>query len=113
MRLTALAKKEAGYQAKISAFGSLQGAISALQTAAAIANARAFEATGACIVMPHASFTADALLGHLMALIEGPERLTAMASAAHGAGRPDAAAKLADVVGEMISLPLSPSGVAA
>ncbi len=77
------------------------------------ANARAFEATGACIVMPHASFTAAALLDHLMALIEAPERLTAMASAAHAAGRPDAAAKLADVVSEMISLPLSPSGVAA
>jgi flagellar hook-associated protein 2 len=32
--LTELAKKEAGFQAKISALGSLQGAISALQTAA-------------------------------------------------------------------------------
>ena len=32
--LTALAKKEAGFQAKISALGSLQGAVSALQTAA-------------------------------------------------------------------------------
>ncbi|TXH27242.1 MAG: flagellar hook-associated protein, partial [Elusimicrobia bacterium] len=33
--LTALAKKEAGFQAKISAIGSLQGAAAALQTAAA------------------------------------------------------------------------------
>ncbi|MBP9804057.1 MAG: flagellar filament capping protein FliD [Candidatus Accumulibacter sp.] len=33
--LTALTRKEAGFQAKISALGSLQGAISALQTAAA------------------------------------------------------------------------------
>jgi len=32
--LTALAKKEAGFQAKISALGSLQSAVSALQTAA-------------------------------------------------------------------------------
>jgi UDP-N-acetylglucosamine--N-acetylmuramyl-(pentapeptide) pyrophosphoryl-undecaprenol N-acetylglucosamine transferase len=52
-------------------------------------------------------------MDHLVALIEAPERLAAMASAAHAAGRPDAAARLADVVGEMISLPLSPSGVAA
>lgn len=79
------------------------------------ANARAFEATGACIVLPHASFTVDALAGHLTALIEQPERLAAMAAAAHAAGRPDAAARLADVVGDMISLPLSSSvsGVAA
>lgn len=32
--LTALAKKEASYQAKLSAFGSMQGALSSLQTAA-------------------------------------------------------------------------------
>jgi UDP-N-acetylglucosamine--N-acetylmuramyl-(pentapeptide) pyrophosphoryl-undecaprenol N-acetylglucosamine transferase len=37
-----------------------------------------------------------------------------MAAAAHGAGRPDAAARLADLVGELIAAPsLSPSGVAA
>jgi UDP-N-acetylglucosamine--N-acetylmuramyl-(pentapeptide) pyrophosphoryl-undecaprenol N-acetylglucosamine transferase len=79
------------------------------------ANARAFEATGACIVLPHASFTAATLAGHLVSLIGEPERLAAMAGAAHAAGRPDAAARLADLVGEFVSLPLSPSatGVAA
>jgi UDP-N-acetylglucosamine--N-acetylmuramyl-(pentapeptide) pyrophosphoryl-undecaprenol N-acetylglucosamine transferase len=79
------------------------------------ANARAFEATGACIVLPHASFTAATLAGHLVALTGEPERLAAMAGAAHAAGRPDAAARLADVVSEFVSLPLSPSatGVAA
>ena len=79
------------------------------------ANARAFEATGACIVLPHASFTAATLAGHLVSLTGEPERLAAMAGAAHAAGRPDAAARLADVVGEFASLPLSPSvtGVAA
>jgi UDP-N-acetylglucosamine--N-acetylmuramyl-(pentapeptide) pyrophosphoryl-undecaprenol N-acetylglucosamine transferase len=79
------------------------------------ANARAFEATGACIVLPHASFTAATLAGHLMSLTGEPERLAAMAGAAHAAGRPDAAARLADVVAEFVSLPLSPSatGVAA
>lgn len=77
------------------------------------ANARAFEATGACIVMPHDSFKAPALAQQLVSLIGAPDRLSAMAAAAHAAGRPDAAARLADVVSEMISLPLSPSGVAA
>jgi UDP-N-acetylglucosamine--N-acetylmuramyl-(pentapeptide) pyrophosphoryl-undecaprenol N-acetylglucosamine transferase len=79
------------------------------------ANARAFEATGACIVLPHASFTPAALAGHLTSLTNEPERLAAMAAAAHAAGRPDAAARLADVVGELVALPLSSSvsGVAA
>lgn len=78
------------------------------------ANARAFEATGACLVIPHAEFTAPTLAANLRALFESPERLAAMAAAAHGAGRPDAAARLADLVGELIAAPsLSPSGVAA
>jgi len=77
------------------------------------ANARAFEAAGACIVIPHAAFTAKTLAGHLAALVETPQRLAGMAAAAHAAGRPDAAARLADLVGEMTGLALSPSGVAA
>ncbi|MFI5000433.1 MAG: undecaprenyldiphospho-muramoylpentapeptide beta-N-acetylglucosaminyltransferase [Reyranellales bacterium] len=79
-----------------------------------MANARAFEATGACIVIPHAAFTAEVLAGHLSALFEAPQRLAEMAAAAHAAGRPDAAARLADVVSELIAAPtLAPSGVAA
>ena len=79
-----------------------------------MANARAFEATGACIVIPHASFTAEALAGKLTALFETPQRLADMAAAAHAAGRPDAAQRLADLVGELIDVPaLAPSGVAA
>ena len=77
------------------------------------ANARAFEAVGACIVIPHAAFTAATLAGHLAALVEAPQRLADMAAAAHAAGRPDAATRLADVVGELTGLALSPSGVAA
>lgn len=77
------------------------------------ANARAFEAAGACIVMPHASFTAAALVTQLTALFETPQRLAAMAAAAHTAGRPDAAARLADLVVELTGFSLSPSGVAA
>ncbi|WP_422003072.1 undecaprenyldiphospho-muramoylpentapeptide beta-N-acetylglucosaminyltransferase [Reyranella sp.] len=65
------------------------------------ANARAFEASGACIVIPHAEFTAAALAGHLAALFDQPPRLADMAAAAHAAGRPDAAARLADMVGEL------------
>ena len=65
------------------------------------ANARAFEAAGGCIVIPHAEFTAKALAGHLAALFDAPQRLADMAAAAHATGRPDAAAKLADLVGEM------------
>jgi UDP-N-acetylglucosamine--N-acetylmuramyl-(pentapeptide) pyrophosphoryl-undecaprenol N-acetylglucosamine transferase len=79
------------------------------------ANARAFEAAGACLVIPHAEFAAPTLAGHLRALFDAPERMGAMAAAAHAAGRPDAAARLADLVGELIAAPssLSPSGVAA
>jgi UDP-N-acetylglucosamine--N-acetylmuramyl-(pentapeptide) pyrophosphoryl-undecaprenol N-acetylglucosamine transferase len=78
------------------------------------ANARAFEATGACVVIPHAEFTALTLAGHLLKLFEAPQRLADMAAAAHAAARPDAAARLADLVGELIAAPsLSPSGVAA
>jgi UDP-N-acetylglucosamine--N-acetylmuramyl-(pentapeptide) pyrophosphoryl-undecaprenol N-acetylglucosamine transferase len=79
-----------------------------------MANARAFEKTGACIVIPHAAFTAEALAGNLVTLLDAPQRLSDMAAAAHAAGRPDAAARLADLVGELIDVPaLAPSGVAA
>jgi UDP-N-acetylglucosamine--N-acetylmuramyl-(pentapeptide) pyrophosphoryl-undecaprenol N-acetylglucosamine transferase len=78
------------------------------------ANARAFEAAGACLVILHADFTAATLAAQLRALLEAPERLAAMAAAAHAAARPDAAARLADLVGELVAAPtLTPSGVAA
>jgi UDP-N-acetylglucosamine--N-acetylmuramyl-(pentapeptide) pyrophosphoryl-undecaprenol N-acetylglucosamine transferase len=79
------------------------------------ANARAFEATGACLVIPHADFTVAALAGHLKMLFETPQRLADMASAAHAAGRPDAAARLADMVADLVAAPVhvSPAGVAA
>ncbi|MBS0518705.1 MAG: undecaprenyldiphospho-muramoylpentapeptide beta-N-acetylglucosaminyltransferase [Proteobacteria bacterium] len=77
------------------------------------ANARAFEAAGACIVIPHADFIPGTLAAHLQALFEAPQRLEEMAGAAHGAGRPDAAARLADVVAELISPTFTPSGAVA
>ncbi len=77
------------------------------------ANARAFEAAGACIVTPHASFTPAVLAGHLASLFEAPQRLATMAAAAHAAGRPDAAARLADLVIEVTGFSPTPTGVAA
>jgi UDP-N-acetylglucosamine--N-acetylmuramyl-(pentapeptide) pyrophosphoryl-undecaprenol N-acetylglucosamine transferase len=79
------------------------------------ANARAFEAAGACVVIPHADFTVAALAGHLKALFEAPQRLGDMAAAAHAAGRPDAAVRLADMVAELIAAPVTvtSAGVAA
>jgi UDP-N-acetylglucosamine--N-acetylmuramyl-(pentapeptide) pyrophosphoryl-undecaprenol N-acetylglucosamine transferase len=79
-----------------------------------VVNARALEAVGAAIMMQHAGFTAEALAGRLRELFENPQRLADMAAAAHAAGRPDAAQRLADLVGELIAVPaLAPSGVAA
>lgn len=78
------------------------------------ANARAFEAVGACIVILHGEFNADTLAARLRELFDDPRHLVDMAAAARGAGRPDAAARLADLVGELIAAPaLSPSGAAA
>jgi len=77
------------------------------------ANARAFEAAGACVVILHADFTVDALARQLRALFEAPQKLADMAAAAHAAGRPDAAARLADMVEELISAaPVAPVPVA-
>ncbi len=78
------------------------------------ANARAYAATGACIVVPHQSFTAATLAGHLQSLFEMPQQLATMAEAAHASARPDAAARLADLVVGLIAAPaLSVSGAAA
>jgi UDP-N-acetylglucosamine--N-acetylmuramyl-(pentapeptide) pyrophosphoryl-undecaprenol N-acetylglucosamine transferase len=77
------------------------------------ANARAFAATGACIVIPHAAFNAAALAAELIGLLATPRRLDEMAAAAHATGRPDAAARLADLVGELTGLVPLPAGVAA
>jgi len=77
------------------------------------ANARAFEAAGGCIVIPHAEFAVPTLKRTLDTLLEAPRRLADMAAAAHAAGRPDAAARLADLVQELIAAKFSPSGAAA
>lgn len=77
------------------------------------ANARAFEASGGCIVIAHDQFDAATLAGHLRRLFEEPQRLADMAAQAWSAGRPDAAARLADLVVELISPKFAASGAAA
>lgn len=78
------------------------------------ANALSYSSTGACIVIPHVSFTATTLAAHLQSLFEAPQQLAVMASKAHAAAQPDAAARLADLVVGLIAAPaLSVSGAAA
>ncbi len=62
------------------------------------ANARALQDVGASWPMAQDDFTADALAGLLRELIRSPERLSRAAHAAHEAGQPDAASRLADAV---------------
>lgn len=58
-------------------------------------NARALERAGASVVVPDAEFTADVLVSLVRELIEGRERLSAMADAARKLARPDAAERVA------------------
>ena len=62
------------------------------------ANAAALAAAGGAIAMPQPGFTVEALSARLAALLGDPVSLAAMAAAARGQGRPDAAARLADLV---------------
>jgi UDP-N-acetylglucosamine--N-acetylmuramyl-(pentapeptide) pyrophosphoryl-undecaprenol N-acetylglucosamine transferase len=62
------------------------------------ANARAIDGVGVSILVSNAEFTAARLAGLLAELAARPERLASMAAAAHRLGRPDAAARLADLV---------------
>jgi len=62
------------------------------------ANARALEAAGAAWLVPEPSFTPGALAERLLSLLDAPAALAERAARARGLGRPDAAARLADVV---------------
>jgi UDP-N-acetylglucosamine--N-acetylmuramyl-(pentapeptide) pyrophosphoryl-undecaprenol N-acetylglucosamine transferase len=62
------------------------------------ANARALAALGGGWVSPNAEFNAMSLAERLSALLADPTPLTRAAAAAHQAGRPDAAERLAELV---------------
>lgn len=72
----------------------LPGAIDDHQTA----NAQALARAGAARVMPQPAFTAAALTATLTELLTDAAQLTAMAQAARVPARPDATARLADLV---------------
>lgn len=62
------------------------------------ANAQALVGAGAAILAPEGELTEAALAGHLARLLSDPARLAAMAAAAKARARPDAAAKLGDLI---------------
>ncbi|HEY1752653.1 MAG TPA: undecaprenyldiphospho-muramoylpentapeptide beta-N-acetylglucosaminyltransferase [Caulobacteraceae bacterium] len=61
-------------------------------------NARLLAEAGAAEVLREDAFSDAALAAVLQRLLDAPEKLAAMAAAAHAAARPDAADRLADVV---------------
>ena len=65
------------------------------------ANAQAFAQNGAGWLMPQFTLTPDSLAKHIEDLLTHPERLAAAAKAAHAESIPDAAAKLADMMGDL------------
>lgn len=65
------------------------------------ANAAALEAAGGALVRREQDLTPDILAGEIARLAGDPASLSAMADAARGAGRPNAAALLADLVEAM------------
>ncbi len=75
------------------------------------ANAHALDEVGAAWLMPEGAFTPDALAARLESLFGLPETLEKAAACAYAAGRPDAAARLADLVCEL--LPNGESGAVA
>jgi len=69
------------------------------------ANARAVDETGGGWLMPQAAFTPEALAARVEALLLLPESLAKAAAAARAAGIPDAAKRLADLVGALAGAP--------
>ncbi len=66
------------------------------------ANAHSIDEAGAGWLMPEDGFTPESLAGRLKALFGLPKTLTKAAANAHAAGRPDAGARLADVVCDLL-----------
>ncbi len=63
-----------------------------------LVNARALEAAGGAVVIEERELSGPRLAARLGELLESPERLRAMAAAARRLGRPDAAARVADLL---------------
>jgi UDP-N-acetylglucosamine--N-acetylmuramyl-(pentapeptide) pyrophosphoryl-undecaprenol N-acetylglucosamine transferase len=61
-------------------------------------NARALEKAGAARMLEERSLTGESLAREVLALTDEPSRLSAMDQAARSLGRPDAAARVADLV---------------
>jgi UDP-N-acetylglucosamine--N-acetylmuramyl-(pentapeptide) pyrophosphoryl-undecaprenol N-acetylglucosamine transferase len=64
------------------------------------ANARALEADGAAVVLTEAQATEESLGGAIAALLADPARLAALGDAARKSAKPDAAARLCEIVFE-------------
>ncbi|ALK08202.1 undecaprenyldiphospho-muramoylpentapeptide beta-N-acetylglucosaminyltransferase [Blastochloris viridis] len=63
-----------------------------------LANARSLAGAGAALLVPQSDFTPIRLADLVADLARAPARLAGMAAAAAGQGRPDASARLADLV---------------
>jgi len=70
------------------------------------ANAHAIDEAGAGWLMPQTAFTPDALATRIESLLNMPESLAKAAAGARAAGAPDAAKRLADMVGDLVGQPL-------
>ncbi|MGE5505793.1 MAG: UDP-N-acetylglucosamine--N-acetylmuramyl-(pentapeptide) pyrophosphoryl-undecaprenol N-acetylglucosamine transferase, partial [Actinomycetota bacterium] len=66
------------------------------------ANAHAVDEAGGAWLMPQDAFTPEALAARLESLFTQPGTLARAAGCARAAGRPDAAARLADLVAELL-----------
>jgi UDP-N-acetylglucosamine--N-acetylmuramyl-(pentapeptide) pyrophosphoryl-undecaprenol N-acetylglucosamine transferase len=66
-------------------------------------NAAALVDAGAAVMIPDGALDAERLDVELRAVLDDPARLDAMAKSARGLGRPDATARLADLVEEVAS----------
>jgi UDP-N-acetylglucosamine--N-acetylmuramyl-(pentapeptide) pyrophosphoryl-undecaprenol N-acetylglucosamine transferase len=79
------------------------------------ANAGVLAQAGGALRIPQTEFSSDRLASEILALAAEPERLAAMAKAARGAGRLDAAERLADLVlttAKLVDVPLTSFQVA-
>jgi UDP-N-acetylglucosamine--N-acetylmuramyl-(pentapeptide) pyrophosphoryl-undecaprenol N-acetylglucosamine transferase len=101
-RAGAMVTRSGGMTAELAAVGMpsvlvpLPGAPGDHQTR----NAEAFVRAGAAVMVADADLDGTRLAAELDALLAAPGRLDAMSSAARGLGRPDAAARFADLVEE-------------